>query len=297
MQAGQTALQALEALKLDWTVDEATISYAGGDINTHKALVRNDNAALMGVVGVNYQILQNRTLAALADSLSEGDNEVSVDTMGSLAGGQLVFIGLRGENTVIGGDEAYQFLVLKNTHNGSGSVRLHPTMTRVVCANTYAGSDADAALGYAWKHTSGLMLRQDEIVDTLRQWRSRMTLIKREADALAGIDVTAERVSAVMVAVYESTVGYAIPLSPTNGTEQRRLMRATEALAYMQNVFDKERAAGCRPSAWLAAQATTNWVQHVYGTSEGEARAASTVWGQKAEDSARAVAVAAKLLA
>jgi len=299
MPAGQSALEALESLGLDWEVMERTLWVEGDKdtapstmnaIDSHKALVRSDTRAPLGVVGANWCPMQNRTLAAIADSLGEGDEQVGCDTLGSLKGGRLVFIGLRGETTIMGGDETYQYLLLANSHDGMGALRIHPTATRVVCMNTYAGSEADSHLGYAWRHTAGLALKQDEIISVLRSWRDRMSAIKSEADALAAIDVNSERVSAIMVAVYEAMTDRKIVTVPTNALEERRLVRATDALQYMQRVFDSERAMGCRPSAWLAAQATTNWIQKERGDCDDQE--ASCVFGVKAKQTAQAMSVA-----
>jgi len=237
-------------------------------------------------------VVQPKTLAAIADSLAGGDNSPSVDTIGSLRGGRNIFIGLRGEDTVIGGDETYQYLLLANGYGDGRPLRIHPTCTRVVCANTFGGSTADAHLGYTWRHTAGLSLRVEEVQDALRQWRDRLRIIKSEGDTLAALDVNSERVSAIMVAVYEATTGIKIPTNPTTPVEQRRLIRATDAISYMQKVFDTERSQGSKPSVWLAANSTTNWIQHVHGRLDGEDRAASCVLGAKAVDTARAMRIA-----
>jgi len=301
MPAGQSALEALESLGLDWEVVERTLWVEGDKdmapstmnaVDSHKALVRSDTKEPLGVVGANWCPMQNRTLAAIADSLGEGDEQVHCDTAGSLKGGKAVFIGLRGETTIMGGDETYQYLLLANRHDGMGSLRIHPTATRVVCMNTYAGSEADSHLGYAWRHTAGLKLRQDEIISVLKAWRGRMSAIKAEADTLAALDVNSERVSAIMVAVYEATTRLKIPTNPTTAVEQRRLIRATDAIAYMQKVFDTERSQGSKPSVWLAANSTTNWIQHVHGRLDGDNRTASCVLGTKAVETAQAMRIA-----
>jgi len=299
MPEGQSALQALEALGLDWEVIEKPLWIEGSktvdqgmfnQIDSHKALIRGDTKGLLGVVGAKWCPMQNRTLAAIADSLGNGDDQVVCDTAGSLHGGKAVFIGLRGETTIMGGDETYQYLLLANRHDGMGCLRIHPTATRVLCMNTYSGSEQDSHLGYAWRHTAGLALKQEEIISVLRSWRGRMSAIKAEADALAAIDVNSERVSAIMIAVYEAMTDRKIVSNPTNALEQRRLIRATDALQYMQRIFDHERSLGCRPSAWLAAQATTNWIQKERTTCEDQA--ASCVLGLKARQTAHAMSVA-----
>lgn len=295
-----SALEALGVLGLDWIVIESEAMMASFDgesveVDSHKALRRSDNGEVLGVVSSGYCPLQNKTLAALADSLGSGEAAPRVDTAGSLQGGRKVFIGLRGEDTVMGGDDVCTYLLLANSHDGSGALRIHPTAIRVVCANTYAGSERDAHKGYSWRHSSGLMLRQDEIITALKQWRERIQTMKDDADRMAAVEVTHDRVREVFLAVYERQVGHTVPLLPKTHTEERRKDRAMAALSHMELVFDAERSHGCKPSMWLAANAATNWIQHCSGRLEAEDRAASSLVGLKADQTASAMALVAAM--
>ena len=293
-----SALEALEWIGLDWEIVEsqsltATLS-DGSTVDctpVKKALVRSDTKMVTGVVGPNYKTLQNRSLASIGDSLCEEDLTVSVDTLGSLAGGEKVWISLRGKDTVIGGDAAYQFLLLSNSHNGCESLRIHPTMTRVVCNNTYTGAEQDSHLGFTWRHSAGLDLRRDEIISSLAMWRSRIAVAKSDADKLAQIEVNHERCQSVWMAVYERLHGYSIPVLPNTPMETRRKERAVVALGEMAKRFDLERQTGCKPTLWLASQAATNWIQHVSGRLEENERAASSILGSKASQTSMAMSV------
>ncbi len=298
-----TALEALESLGLDWEVWESTLLTAtlpdGSTVSSAdagKATVRSDTREVLGLVGPGYCPIQNRTLAAMADSLGSGDASPRVDSAGSLAGGRKVFISLRGEDTVMGGDECRTYLLLANSHDGSGSLRIHPTSTRVVCANTYAGSERDAHLGFAWRHTAGLLLRQEEIISTVSQWRGRIYTMTRQADALASVNVNHDRIRELFVSVYERQVGYSTPVYPSSPMEIRRKERAVAALSHMSSVFDRERGIGCKPSMWLAANAASNWVQHCSGYQTADERQVSSVIGTKGGQIAQAFGIAASML-
>lgn len=302
IQPGLSALEALESLGLNWSVlesDSLVATFPGEDRvfdcgTERKALLRSDTRTVLGVVGKGYHPLQNRELASIADGLGSGESSPQVDSAGSLAGGRKVFIALRGENTVIGGDEAYQYLLIANSHDGSGSLRIHPTMTRVVCANTYAGSESDSHLGFAWRHTSGLAIKRSEIIATVGRWRQRLTLAREQADAMAAAEVNHDRVRAIFTQVYEQQTGQRIDLAPRTPLEAKRTSRALAALSHMGKVFDAERQQGCKPSVWLAANAATNWIQHVSGRLDAADRSASCSLGLKAEQTAAAMAIAAQ---
>lgn len=295
--SGLSAFEALEFVDLDWTVEESDLLTARfgseeSDCNEDaKALRRSDTKEILGVVGAGWCPMQNKTLASLADGFgTSGGDAPQVTSAGSVKGGKKVWFCLKGDTTVIGGDDAYTQLVLANSHDGSGALRIHPSMTRIVCANTYAGSNSDAHLGFSWRHTSGLLLKRDEMIGCLAQWRSRLTVAKEQADYLAAVDVDAEKVRMIFVAVYERQSGESIPLAPITPTEIRRKERAIVALAAMTAVFDEERSQGCKPSMWLAANAATHWIQHTSGRIDAEQREYSCLLGLKADQSAKAMA-------
>ena len=296
--AGQSAYDAIRSIGLTWDIVESETLVAtmpDGRVidcsDEKKALVRSDTGMVTGVVGKGYHALQNTTLASLADGLASGDDAPSVDSLGSIEGGKKVWISLRGESTTIGGDEAYQYCLVANSHDGSGALRIHPSMTRVVCANTYAGSESDSHLGFSWRHSSGLQLKREEIIETLANWRSRLAVAKSDADRLAEIEVTHDRCQSVWLAVYERLHGYSVPVLPTTPVETRRKERAVVALGEMAKVFDLERENGCKPSLWLASQAATNWIQHTSGRLESQDRVVSQLFGLKAQQTSMAMSI------
>lgn len=294
--SGLSALEALTIAGLNWDVETSDTLTATFDgvatdcADEAKALRRSDTGEILGVVGSAYCPLPNSTLASLADGFGASDATApQVTSAGSHSGGKKVWFCLRGETTVMGGDDCYTQLILANSHDGSGSLRIHPSATRIVCANTYAGSAADAHLGFAWRHTSGLTLKRDEIIGCVARWRERIAKAKDQADYLAAVEVDHAKVEAIFLAVYERQAG-SVPLIPVTPTETRRKERAITALAEMTRIFDLERAAGCKPSAWLAANAATNWIQHTSGRIDAEQREFSRVLGLKAEQTSKAMA-------
>ena len=296
--AGMSAYDAIRHIGLTWEIIESESLVAtmpdGTKVdcsNEKKALIRSDTKMITGVVGTNYHALQQTTLASLADGLTDGDKSVSVDSLGSIEGGKKVWISLRGDSTTIGGDEAYQYCLVANSHDGSGSLRIHPSMVRVVCANTYAGSNADAHLGFSWRHSSGLSLKREQIIDTLGEWRSKLAKAKTDADRLAEIEVTHDRCQTIWMEVYERLHAYPIPTMPTTPVESRRKERAVVALSEMAKIFDLERQGGCKPTLWLASQAVTNWIQHTSGRLEGQERQMSTRLGLKSAQTSLAMSI------
>ena len=102
----------------------------------------------LGIVGNQYQILQNADALAAIDSLMSS-GEVRYETIGELYGGKtfwaLATIGEAYDVTGFG-DEIKPYLLLSNSHTGNRAGWLQLTTIRVVCANTegFAKSQAKA---------------------------------------------------------------------------------------------------------------------------------------------------------
>jgi hypothetical protein len=144
----ERALSAQAALKmaaLDWTVEVRPIFVDGQDgavpeVPTHKAIVRTDTKALLGVVGKRYQPVQNFQTFEWLDEVI-GPGKAVYETAGSLHGGKVVWalVKLPGELRIASTDDVVKpFILVVNSHDGSIAFRALNTSIRVVCQNTLA---------------------------------------------------------------------------------------------------------------------------------------------------------------
>lgn len=144
-----TSEEAIKLGNLNWTVEKFPI-YADirnpedktADPNYLKAphmygTVRTDINAYLGTVGRKYHVFQNTEAFKFFDELVE-EGEALYETVGALGKGSKVFITAKlPEYMSVGdGDNIDKYLLLYNTHDGSGAVRIFFTPVRVVCYNT-----------------------------------------------------------------------------------------------------------------------------------------------------------------
>ena len=299
-------MQALDLAGLNWQAVEsdaltATFVNASGEaerlvVPSHKALRRSDNGQLLSCVGSGYHPLQNADLFRIAEGLSSVGG-VRIESAGSLFGGRKVFVLIRGETVDVGGrgDIMHQFALLGNSHDGTMAALTALTNERVVCDNTLTAAVQDASHVRKWRHTAGFEMRVEEVSETLARWRAGAADSAAEANALAGKTLTREQVQDLWVEVLERLDG-PIAANPTTEKEARRRDRAAGALAHMSQVFDAE-SQQFGPSAWVAANAATNWIQHVRPARlSAEAAFASDKWGAGAEAKRTAMKTALALL-
>lgn len=163
-----TSDQALILSGLDWQVREEPLFAGTIPVETHKAIVRSTDSRILGVVGKEYRPLQNFEAFSVMDSLvAEGC--MRYHTAGSLRNGQRVWmLGKIGSVDVVPQDRVDQYLFLFNAHDGSHTLRILFTTTRVVCANT-----ARIALhegrgdGVSVRHTKNLKKRVENAAEVL----------------------------------------------------------------------------------------------------------------------------------
>lgn len=284
-----TPSEALTIGGLDWKVEESTsltACFVGNDgnaeraiIDTHKTLRRSDDQSILSTVGADYSVLQNSTLAEIATSLGS-QGSARVETAGTLFGGRKVFFLLHTNTLDIGrkGDTVEQYILLANAHDGTMSATAMPTSVRVVCNNTLTmalGAASKAA--YRWRHTSGLALRVDDIKSALATYGVAAKAEAEAMEALAAKPLTRDEIQSLWVDVLVALDGK-IENNPKTEQEKRRKDKAVDALADMTRVFDTE-AQKFGASAWVAANAATNYIQYHRGYLKGDARTNADLFG------------------
>ncbi|WP_374949622.1 DUF932 domain-containing protein [Mucilaginibacter sp.] len=154
-----TSSEAMQFAGLDFIVDKRplfttdTQNFLGDDehdiiipelqVPNFFATVRADTDQVLGVVGNDYEVVQNRDAFTFFDSIVGGDG-IMYETAGALGNGEKIFITakLPGYIQVGRNDLIEKYLFLTTTHDGSGSIVAAFTPVRIVCQNTL-----NAALG------------------------------------------------------------------------------------------------------------------------------------------------------
>lgn len=140
------------------------------------ATMRTDTKAVFGVVGKDYQIVQNADAFAFFDAIVGGGDGILYETAGALGNGERIFITakLPGYIRVGNGDDITEkYIFLTTSHDGSGSITAAFTPVRIVCQNTLNAALKNAANVVRIRHTAGAKERLEQahkvmgVADTL----------------------------------------------------------------------------------------------------------------------------------
>lgn len=148
----QTAQALMAEANLNWKVVERSLRFSPtGDVmkevevDTHKAIVRETDHALLGVVGVGWNPLQNHEAFDFVDNLIEA-GALKYHSAGSFKNGKVIWIQAEfAESEIVPGDVHKKYLMLVSSFDGTFSVRIGETDIRIACFNTLRMALIDAA--------------------------------------------------------------------------------------------------------------------------------------------------------
>ncbi len=135
------------------------------EVPNYFANIRTDNNTVLGVVGKDYHIVQNREAFSFFDSIVGGGDGILYETAGALGNGERIFITaklpdyIRVEN---GDDITEKYIFLTTSHDGSGSITAAFTPIRIVCQNTLNASLKNMSNVIRIRHTSGAKQRLED---------------------------------------------------------------------------------------------------------------------------------------
>lgn len=146
-----TSKEALQFAGLDYIVEKRRLltfdngnNFGNADtlkatieVPNYYATIRTDNETVLGVVGKDYQVVQNVDAFSFFDSIVGGDG-IQYETAGALGKGERIFITAKlPEYIRVGSDDLVEkYLFLTTSHDGLGSLTAAFTPIRIVCANT-----------------------------------------------------------------------------------------------------------------------------------------------------------------
>lgn len=178
-----SAAEAIVLAKLNWTIElwRLMAQSEGGVVapaDENRAVVRTDTRAVLGVVGTRYRVFQNEHAFDFMDAVV-GAGQARYETAGSLNGGRQVWMQCRIPKSLWAaeGDETIPYVLLNNSHDGTGAIRIMPTTLRVVCNNTLRLSmkAGDREKSLSIRHTESLRGKVAEA-------RNKIGLVVKELD-------------------------------------------------------------------------------------------------------------------
>ncbi len=127
------------------------------------ATLRTDTEQVLGVVGRDYEIVQNIDAFSFFDAIVGGDG-IQYETAGALGKGERIFITAKLPNYIRVGREDLieQYLFLTTSHDGYGSITAAFTPVRIVCNNTLNAALRNHSNSIKIRHTANAKDRLEQ---------------------------------------------------------------------------------------------------------------------------------------
>lgn len=238
---------------LDWTVDQRPIyDVFGKEIPKYKANTRSSDNSILGVVTDKYKIVQNAEAFEFTDSLV--DEGLTYETAGSLRDGKTVWLLAKMPQQKILGDAFEPYICFTNSHDGSGSIRVCMTPTRVVCWNTLNVALRSASRSWATKHMGDMKSKLEEAKYTLGLANNYMSSLAEEAEKLAGIKISDDELMAILDEMF-----------PVNEVvdSKRKIVNIETVKKNILKCYDAPDIKDFKGTAWGVINAAADFVDHV----------------------------------
>lgn len=269
------------------TSDSIEMGSSEFEVPDYFANIRTDNNAVLGVVGKDYQIVQNREAFSFFDAIVGGGDGILYETAGALGQGERIFITAKLPDYIRvgkGDDVTEKYIFLTTSHDGSGSITAAFTPIRIVCQNTLNASLRSMSNVVRIRHTSGAKQRLDDahkvmgMADKLssqlegifNEW-AKVKVADNEVKKLIQLalcpnketfELIKKGAEAEVSAVFRNTVEDAFAYAMTSDTQQMQTTKGTLFGAY---------------------NAVTGYYQNVRKYKDSEAKLQSIVMGGTAQ--------------
>lgn len=217
--------------------------------------VRTDTGQALGIVGADYEVIQNRRSFEFLQELVS-DTDAVWESAGAMRGGCKVFVTLRIPGHVVvdpGGlhDQIVPFIVAVNSHDGRSAYEVVATPWRPVCGNTERLAVQQAATRWKVRHTRNATGHIQEARRTLR-------LTSRYYDTWAAEETALARTN-LAIDDFNSVIDNLWPVDETATVRQRR--SAEQRRSRLHGLFEGESGRSGR-TAYAAERAVTDYTDH-----------------------------------
>ena len=221
------------------------------EIKDQFSTVRSDTKQSLGVVGKDYNILQNREAFDFLDDIcAQG---AKFETAGFFKkNGAASYISMSTEPVSILGDRFDPYMMISNGFDGGSAVKVVLTPIRAICRNTAIYAIKKASFKVSIKHSNVMMGRLENAKELLLANSNYLNALKEEAEKLAVKPFSEEAFNALINKLYPIK-------SEDSELIQIRNLALVEQLI---KAYKQEDLQNFNGSAWKVLQAVSDFESH-----------------------------------
>lgn len=265
-----------KAALLDYEVAKVPLFADGKQIQSHVATKRMDTGEILGVVGNDYQIVQNRDVFSFADTLIGNLNGAHYESAGALRKGERVWVLARipdADITIGGQDKHLSYLLGLTSHDGSLADQYKLVQTRVVCANTLAVALREKGAFARFKHTTRIEERKALTAQVSGSIVANAKELEARLNRLSHIQLRKETFAGILDRLFPATAA-------GSGRRDKIVLKIMDLFETNDaNAFPDQRG-----TAYNLLNAVTNYADHERGIRTSEQKGGASEAYQRAEN-------------
>lgn len=266
-----------------------SLEIRGNEVNVpnYFATIRTDNNAVLGVVGKEYHIVQNREAFSFFDAIVGGTDGILYETAGALGNGERIFITAKLPDYIRvgnGDDVTEKYIFLTTSHDGSGSITAAFTPVRIVCQNTLNASLRNMSNVVRIRHTSGAKQRLEnahKVMGLANEFSNQLEDIFNNWAKVKVADNEVKKMIQFALCPNKETLQH---LKAGNDDEISTVFKNTveDAFAYAMT-SDSQQMNTTKGTLFGAYNAVTGYYQNVRSYKDSEAKLQSIILGGTAQ--------------
>lgn len=266
-----------------------SLEIRGNEVNVpnYFATIRTDNNAVLGVVGNEYHIVQNREAFSFFDAIVGGTDGILYETAGALGNGERIFITAKLPDYIRvgnGDDVTEKYIFLTTSHDGSGSITAAFTPVRIVCQNTLNASLRNMSNVVRIRHTSGAKQRLEnahKVMGLANEFSNQLEDIFNNWAKVKVADNEVKKMIQFALCPNKETLQH---LKAGNDDEISTVFKNTveDAFAYAMT-SDSQQMNTTKGTLFGAYNAVTGYYQNVRSYKDSEAKLQSIILGGTAQ--------------
>lgn len=255
------------------------------------ATIRTDNNAVFGVVGKDYQIVQNADAFAFFDAIVGGGDGILYETAGALGKGERIFITAKLPDYIRvgnGDDVTEKYIFLTTSHDGTGSITAAFTPIRIVCQNTLNAAIGNMSNVIRIRHTSGAKQRLEDahkVMGLANQLSTQLESIFNQWTKVRITDSEVKKLIQLALCPNKETLD-AIKKGAEDELSTVFKNTVEDAFAYAM-IADTQQMDTTKGTLFGAYNAVTGYYQNVRSYKDDETKLQSIVMGGTAQNKAQ----------
>ena len=192
VRGAKTIKDCFDLAGMNWLVTPEKIYVGGKEVPGYQANVRDSDGAVMGITSDNYKIIQNEQAFSFANELvKEGVSFEKAGTYGKNDSRTWLLAKLPTDKNILG-EKTNSFIVISNTFDGSGSMKVAIIPIRIACSNALNMALRRAQRKVTIEHMGNTDNKIIVAHRTLGYAEEYLTALNEEAERLQDISIRGE---------------------------------------------------------------------------------------------------------